>query len=181
MVSPSWPPRQVLINGGAAPTLGHLKRAVVSVLPALPTDSLCVFKYHPQSIEWGAVIYAGVGANATKGAKKGSLGNKKGESNITLGPYFVKEGDQFCAFDAKAVRLSPGVVAEVDGMVRFALPEDVHLRLARDAERAERKLKKQYKSVLFESSGPAAGVPRGARKEVMLSLGSGFDFSDEDD
>jgi len=137
---------------------------------------MCVYKYHQPTIEWAAVIYAGAGANI-KGPKR------KGESNITQGPYFVKEGDQFCSFDAKSVRMAPGVTAEVDGTIRFALPEDIQLRILRDNERAERKLKKQYKSVMFDSPATGAGnkvAPKGARKEVMLSLGSGFDFSDDE-
>lgn len=175
LVSPSWPPKQALINGGVAPTLGHLKRAVASALTQVPTDTMCVYKYLP-SYEWSPVIYAGAGAN-TKNAK----GGKKGESNITQGPHFVKEGDQFCAFDSKTVRLAPGVIAEVDGIVKFALPEDIQLRILRENERAERKLKKQYKSVMFDApNGGNTVVPRGARKEVMLSLGSGFDFSDDE-
>lgn len=155
--------------------MGHLKRAAASALPQLPTDTMCVYKYQP-SYEWSAVIYAGAGAH-----NKNAKGGKKGESNITQGPHHVKEGDQFCAFDSKSVRLAPGVVAEVDGMIKFALPEDIQLRIARENERAERKLKKQYKSVMFDTpSGGTTVAPRGARKEVMLSLGSGFNFSDDE-
>lgn len=173
-MSPRWPPLQVLINGGVAPTLGHLKRAVVSALPEMSTEHMSVYKYQPQSIEWNAVIAAGVGVNTT-GRKKGG----KTESNITQGPYFIKEGDQLCAFDSRSLRLAPGCAADADGVIRFALAEDVQLRVMRDAERAERKLKKQYKSgVSFADDG--VKLPRVARKEVMLSLGSGFDFSDDE-
>ena len=172
MVSPIWPPKQVLINGGTAPTLGHLKRAITTALPHLSTDNLCAYKYNPQAVEWGVVVYAGAGAQQVK---------KKGESNITLGPYFVKEGDQFGCFDAKSVRLAPGVSAPVDNIIKFALPEDVQLRILRDNERTERKLKKQYKSVMFDTPGRSVVATKSVRKEVMLSLGSGFDFSDDED
>ena len=171
-MSPSWPPRQVLINGGAAPTIGHLKRALTAAFPHLSTDTLCAFKYHPQAIEWNSVVYAGVGTQPVK---------KKGESNITQGPYFVKEGDQFGCFDAKAVRLAFGVTMPVDNVIKFALPEDLQLRILRENERTERKLKKQYKSVMFDTPGQSVGTNKIIRKEVMLSLGSGFDFSDDED
>jgi len=118
------------------------------------------------------VVYAGVGTQPVK---------KKGESNITLGPYFVKEGDQFGCFDSKTVRFAPGVTPPVDNIIKFALPEDIQLRVLRENERTERKLKKQYKSVLFDTPVLPSGTNKSARKEVMLSLGSGFDFSDDED
>lgn len=161
-----------MVNGGTAPTLGHLKRAINSALPHLSTDTLCAYKYIPEAFEWSAVVYAGAGTQPAK---------KKGESNITQGPYFVKEGDQFGCFDSKSVRLAPGVVAPVDNFIRFALPEDIQLRILRDNERTERKLKKQYKTVIFDTPGQSASATKNVRKEVMLSLGSGFDFSDDED
>lgn len=175
-MSPRWPPLPVLINGGVAPTLGHLKRAVVSVLPELATEHMSVYKYQPQGFEWSAVIAGGVGVHSNSSRKRGG----KSESNITQGPYFIKEGDQLCAFDSRSVRLAPGVSIDIDGVIRFALAEDLQLRLLRDAEREERKLKKLYKSAGVSFATEGAVAPRAARREVMLSLGSGFDFSDDE-
>jgi hypothetical protein len=179
-VSPQWPPMPVLVNGGAAPTLGHLKRAISTVLPDISSEHISVYKYQSQALEWQGMVSAGVGLHTRK---KGSIGSRKGaESNIAQAPYFIKEGDQLVVFDSRLTKLSPGISVDPDGFIPIALPEDVQLRRLRDDERAARKLKKQYKTSfdLPEGGGGGSSVVPKVRKEVMLSLGSGFDFSDDE-
>ena len=184
-VAPVWPPLPVLVNGGTAPTLGHLKRAICTHWPDLPSETLSVYKYQPAAIEWTGLVAHGVGLHTLR--KKGSIGSKKSvESNIAQSPYFLKEGDQLLVFDAKLTKLGAGVSADVDGFIPIALPEDIKLRQLREIERTERKLKKQYRSsTVFDSPSKSEGNhqknPTRVRKEVILSLGSGFDFSDEED
>jgi hypothetical protein len=252
---PNWPPKQVLVNGGTAPTFGHLKRSVASAL--LPrhallravheeaeagscvvrdsaalsssssssgagagavqeelSDAIHVYKYQPQAIEWAPVIVGGLagggaGAVSSGAAKKRSSSGGAG-SNITAAPHFIKEGDQFCAFEASAIRRphaatyaqAPSQASHhIDNTITIALPEDLLLRNLRETERQQRKSAKSaggggYRHVTGRgvagaagsggvgggegSSSKGGGAKSGARREVMLSLGSNFDFSDDD-
>jgi hypothetical protein len=80
VVQPLWPPLPALLNGGSAPTLGHLKRALTAVYPDLPTEHLSVYKYQSQAIEWTGLIAGGVGLHVKR--RGGGAGKKAVESNV---------------------------------------------------------------------------------------------------
>jgi hypothetical protein len=177
VVQPLWPPLPALLNGGSAPTLGHLKRAITAVYPDLPTEHLSVYKYQPQAIEWIGLIAGGVGLHVKR--RGGGAGKKAVESNVAQAPYFLKEGDRLLVFDTRQVKLARGQALDPDGFIRIALPEEMELRRLRDTEREERKKRNQQRTT-FDGPSSAGAGGKTVRKEVMLSLGSGFEFSDEE-
>ena len=130
-MDPMWPPSQVLVSGGAVPTLGHLKRAIAGSLLSISADTMEVFKFQPQTVTWirmlsssdrqlremfqlnhhthsggGVVGVGGSSPGRVGGGGSKSTGGKKAE-NITQSPYFVKEGDQFCVFSSAATTTTP--------------------------------------------------------------------------
>ncbi|KAJ1409646.1 hypothetical protein B484DRAFT_403150 [Ochromonadaceae sp. CCMP2298] len=179
-MSPLWPPLPVLLNGGAAPTLGHLKRAVGAVFAHIPLDHLGVYKFSPQTTEWAPLVLP-----ATLGALAASIGGRKRvggkrESNVTQAPYFVKEGDQFCAFDCRLipprVAAAAAAGAGAGANLGISLAADVQLKALKDWQKAQRRSKKNQ----FEGrsggggggggSGGGGGAGRVVRRpEVMLS------------
>lgn len=217
---PAWPPRQVLINGGSAPTMGHLKRAFSSAFDnfsmrgptcstiadalsgksaasapcaaasfaqaaapkenSLSVDNIVVYKYQPHSFVWSELRSASDAAAAGSAASS-SYGRKKKTSagNICQAPYFVKEGDQFCTF----------LVSSPDKKDQdISLLEDVVLRRIKEREkllRSQRKKKSDNCTGLFaigHDRNPKHGSSGGKqRQEIILSLGRGFEFSDDEE
>ncbi len=160
IMSPAWPPRQVLVNGGVAPSLMHLKRPVVQEFPELSLERVAVFKYYPSSLLWTELLSGGDGQK------------RKGKKDSLCGPpYHLQEGDQVCAFEA----LGRTGGAE-HRSISVALPEDLCLRAAKEAAKRERSEGKRN-----SSSKGSKGEKAKFRAEVTLSLGSGFDFSDEEE
>lgn len=134
---------------------------------------MVIFKYLPQSIEWKEMVSAGASSINSMMILAAKRKGSKAE-NITLAPYSVKEGDQFCVFNRDEICSGGKNVTETDPNFVVALPEEILLLELRKAIKLE---KKSRKSVGFLDSFPKPGN----RKEVTLSLGSNFDFSDEED
>lgn len=98
--------------------------------------------------------------------------------NITQNPYSVKEGDQFC------VHIISGSMNKAGGMqppttTNIARPEDLDLKILREEEKQQKEEKKRSKKVLFLDNPDNILVPR--RKETLLMIGRGGEFSDEDE
>jgi hypothetical protein len=159
-----WPPRQVLVNGGVAPSMMHLKRPVCIEFPDIALDRAVIYKFQNVGIRWTEMCSDG---------KKKSKGG--GAPNILQPPFSLKEGDQLCVFQSHTVAAFGSSSGGVDGSSYrahpIALPEDVFLRAMKQEARKERSNggKKKNKDT------------KKVRVEIGLSLGSNFDFSDEEE
>ncbi len=166
-MAPTWPPRQVLVNGGVAPSLMHLKRPVCAEFSEIALERAVVFRYNPQTVRWAEL--------STADGKKKSAGAKR--ENICQAPYNVREGDQLCVFQgppqSKGMCSGDFDHAAQHSSVVVALPEDLFLRSMREEQRRERSSSTKKRDKLE--------VRFKARQEVTLSLGSNFDFSDEEE
>lgn len=208
---PEWPPCQVLVNGGTCPTLNHLKRAILSSFKelldehvhAIPSvDNLIVCKLQPETVTWQPLLSASDRALLEMLSKGGGNVNLKKTENISQSPFFVKEGDQLCAFclppipsSAKAAS-SPSVAQQQSHFVSFmkdlsiARAEDISLRALQEQERALKAEARKAKGLLVESrsesatreggTGSGATVQRVQRKEILLSIGRSGSFSDDE-
>jgi hypothetical protein len=206
---PRWPPKQLIVNGGTAPTLGHLKRAIAtgfnqfrpspnvdmrgsnnsncSVIKTVATasnnsdqtisvDLIAVYKYQPHTFTWLEMKSSG-----DLGTTGSSLAAKKKKSsalsNICQAPYFVKEGDQFCSFSW----LDHKRPSSYSSPLNIAMPEDMCLRRIREREKVTRAQRKKNHFGIQEDGGSSVNASKTLRRqEVVLSLGRGFEFSDDD-
>eukprot|EP01034_Spumella_vulgaris_P022855 gene22855-29029_t len=171
IMSPMWPPRQVLVSGGVAPSMMHLKRPVCTEFKDIALDRAVIFKFQTVGTKWTEMC-AGEGKKKSKGASAS-------KENILQPPYSLKEGDQLCVFQSHSVSNAFGTASAnstPDGSSYrthpIALPEDLFLRAMKQEARKERS------SGGKRSKGDAK---QKVRVEVSLSLGSNFDFSDEEE
>jgi hypothetical protein len=112
-------------------------------------------------------------------AKRKSIGTaggrKKGDGNICQAPYFVKEGDQFCVF---AFRKGEDVLKEI----AIARPDDILLRQAKDQEREMKEERRRAGRGFFgDGKSKAEGGEKVIPREVMLSIGRNYSFSDDEE
>jgi hypothetical protein len=105
-LSPSWPPIAATLQGGIAPTLGHLHRAIMTAMPGIVTtpDQLVVYKYNLARFVWEEMKHDGTNSSSSSGGKK------KAE-NLFQAPYNVKEGTLFCAFSKLDLMTSAAAAA----------------------------------------------------------------------
>lgn len=167
-MSPEWPPLEVLIDGGASPSFGHLKRPVCSRL-GLTLDRGLIFKFIQHTNTW-AHITPGMKATGNSTAK--AKGAKKIE-NITLMPYGFKEGDLVCACEAPS-----GCIEDPSLVTTFLIsrPEDHCLQALRKKETERKKAARAG-----GDSGYASTKKARKAVEVALSLGGNLDFSDDEE
>lgn len=162
IMSPLWPPLQVMVDGGAHPTLGHLTRAICGTL-TMSTDRAVLFKCNPSASSWTELK---PGSKSAGG--RGGKNNKKIE-NITQAPYSIKEGDLLCAFEGDS---GSAASYQVDR------PEDLCLRSMRAKIKREKSNRKHD-----ENSGSQNDVDKKKKKgyaEIALCIGGNLDFSDSD-
>lgn len=169
-MEPKWPPLQVVVNGGSAPTLGHLRRSIAQTredLQNAPLEKIAVFKFNPQTVAWTQMV------------PETKANNRKAE-NITQSPYFVKEGDQFCAFlDGSAGRQQYVVVRAEDLSLRALKEEEKRRKEESNRAKASRHSVSFFEDV-NNTKNSADGI-RPVRKEALLMIGKGGQFSDDDD
>lgn len=174
-LSPSWPPLAVTVNGGATPTVGHLRQAVSAELGIQAVDKMVMFKYTPHTFTWfeikpGMKAQGIKGAGGGKGGKGrgsaavggGAAGAKKGGENILQAPYSLKEGDLICACEWAAG----------DSGISVCRPMDLFLQ-------AESERQRQEKRDAQSGEWGKKKSPRRPVVEVALSLGGNLDFSDD--
>jgi hypothetical protein len=130
---PHWPPVEIIVNGGNAPTIGHLKRPISDALrfhengsesksteaaadTSLLTDlkSIRVFKYFPNRITWNELCHNGKLGENSKISKAVVVDSRsstakagavaKASQAISQAPFNVREGDLFCAFYERKVK-----------------------------------------------------------------------------
>jgi hypothetical protein len=158
VLSPDWPPHAITIDGGSAPTTGHLRRAVAKEL-SLDLDLVTVFKYFPTTATW-MEMRPGLKPQSAGTAKKSA---KKLE-NLLMAPYSLKEGDLICAFE------KPEGISDPNHEYKICRPEDLRLRQLQAREKA------------LKASGKKEKAKREKKPhvEIALSLGA-LEFSDDDD
>lgn len=162
-MTPDWPPIEVLVQGGSAPSMGHLLSPISETL-GIPKTSMRVFKFNPgKSDLWLEVTNGSGGAAGTVGKGRGGALAKAKSQSILSAPYNFVEGDLVCAFDSSEVP-----TATVVAVLR---PEDAWEKRRLAALRSAGRVNKgSIKSGQSRKRGP----------EIPLSLGGDLDFSDED-
>jgi hypothetical protein len=96
-MTPSWPPIEVTVSCGLAPSVAHLRRSVCSVLGGLSADRAVLYKYSLQTCSWSE-LKPGLRVEGT-GAAGRPVGLVKRIENVLDPPYSMKEGDLLCAFE----------------------------------------------------------------------------------
>ena len=97
-MTPSWPPVEVTVSCGLAPSVAHLRRSVCGVLGGLSADRAVLYKYSLQTCSWSE-LKPGLRVEGT-GAAGRPVGLVKRIENVLDPPYSMKEGDLLCAFEA---------------------------------------------------------------------------------
>lgn len=100
-MTPDWPPIQVTVSCGLAPSVAHLRRTVCGALGGLSTDRAVLYKYSLQTCAWfelkpGLRVESAAGGAAAAGRP---VSNVKRIENVFDPPYSLKEGDLLCAFE----------------------------------------------------------------------------------
>jgi len=158
-----WPPLEVKISGGAAPSFGHLLRPVAAALSLSP-ESIEVYKLDVETLEWIAL---------SPSSNKQKSGHGKVE-NILLPPYLLKEGSLLVV----KPKLASGDRRKVDRL------EDMFLRFVREKADEEKRLRRAEKILADKESRARGGASTGRRKEtdVLLKIGDlDLNFSDDDE
>lgn len=96
-MTPSWPPVEVTVSCGLAPSVAHLRRSVCGVLGGLSADRAVLYKYSLQTCSWSE-LKPGLRVEGT-GAAGRPVGLVKRIENVLDPPYSMKEGDLLCAFE----------------------------------------------------------------------------------
>jgi hypothetical protein len=96
-MAPSWPPVEVTVSCGLAPSVAHLRRSVCGVLGGLSADRAVLYKYSLQTCSWSE-LKPGLRVEGT-GAAGRPVGLVKRIENVLDPPYSMKEGDLLCAFE----------------------------------------------------------------------------------
>lgn len=214
-MEPEWPPLQVLVSGGATPTLGHLKRAFSAAAASASAESLEVFKLLSQAVQWTRLLTnsdrqlremlrlnhtpssssssSSISSGATGSPSRvgrGSGGGGKKAENISQGPYFVKEGDQFCVFSGTAHSNPTSNQVKVNILtwdIAIARPEDVCLRQLKQEEKQRKEEAKRTRASDHIHSGGVTGTLAGivsnkpVRKEALLTIGRWGSYSDDEE
>lgn len=160
----AWPPREVVVNGGATPSFGHLLRHLHTAFP-LPSSSsssgslppLHVYKHQPQSHTW---------------TRLSSAHKKRGVDSILSPPHSLIDGSLLVL--RRAAAPSTGVESAVDRR------EDMFTRFLsiRAAKQRSKPRQRQMDSSAIEATVESSG----SGKEVGLKIGElDLDFSDDND
>eukprot|EP01038_Epipyxis_sp_PR26KG_P009755 gene9755-13124_t len=197
IMSPAWPPHQILVNGGISPSIAHLKRPINSKIfddKITSLDKLIIYRYMPNSMRW-VQIKSQRNSNKISDNKKRSNASTKKADIITGPPHNVKEGDLMCVFNVDEVITSNanegnGVSIIGDGKddddkseIMIILPEDVEPIRLRAEELKNREFRKLNRHLRWDDNNMLIDNVDGKSRfrEVNLSLGKNYDFSDEDD
>jgi len=204
-MEPEWPPLQVLVSGGAAPTLGHLKRAFAAAIPSavgsLAAESLEVFKLQSQAVQWTRLLSSSdrqlremlrlnhnySSSNSMGSPGRTSKGGGKKAENISLGPYFVKEGDQFCVFSGAANPNPSSSQTKINILtwdITISRPEDVSIRLLKQEEKQRKEEAKRARLSDQISTNNVNGTlvsTKPVRKEALLTIGRWGSYSDDEE
>jgi hypothetical protein len=205
VLSPEWPPKQITINGGAAPSLAHLRRPICAEL-GLAVDKTQLFKFLPSSLDWhplkaGMKSAAAPTSSATTTAVIGAgIGQQsKKIENIFDPPYSMREGDLVCAFEAtgdNSVSSSSTASSFISNNINsnskqqqgqlepppqfiVSRPIDRYIRDLLEADKLEKRTKKKQQGGIDGITG--AGGKRRFTQEVALTLGGDLDFSEDED
>lgn len=114
-MNPTWPPLSAVLSGGIAPTVGHLHRAIVNVLPDLQVEHLVVYKYHLALNQWEEIKH------------EAQVGKVKKAENIFHAPHNIKEGTLLCAFSKLDLLSLPPSSTSVPTAGRSGTKPDPHL------------------------------------------------------
>lgn len=167
-MDPFWPPVEVTINGGPAPTTGFLKSKILAKLwPGGETKSISVHRYETQSVKWTEIV--------------------KGKSDNILGvPISLKDGDLICAFviDTGNSHLSTTLSKKAPVISR---PEDKYLKLQQKTQKKSATLLNVTKSAAGTTGPATTAAAKAAQQkkrkqvvEVALTLGGDLDFSEDE-
>ena len=156
-------------------------------LSTATVDSIAVYKFNPHTVQWVQLLPPATGTSSTYVLEIYSssiiikshhlIPGRKSE-NITQNPYSVKEGDQFCVHIISCSMNKAGGV-QPPTTTNIARPEDLDLKILREEEKQQKEEKKRSKKVLFLDNPDNILLPR--RKETLLMIGRGGEFSDEDE
>ena len=96
-MTPSWPPVEVTVSCGLAPSVAHLRRSICGVLGGLSADRAVLYKYSLQTCSWSE-LKPGLRVEGIGAAGRPVVLVKRIE-NVLDPPYSMKEGDLLCAFE----------------------------------------------------------------------------------
>lgn len=109
-MTPSWPPIEVSVSCGLAPSVAHLRRTVCGALGGLSADRAVLYKYSLQTCSWSE-LKPGLRVEGT-GAAGRPVGLVKRIENVLDPPYSMKEGDLLCAFEVPSQDVMAAALAK---------------------------------------------------------------------
>ena len=109
-MDPSWPPIEVIVSCGLAPSVAHLRRTVCGALGGLSADRAVLYKYSLQTCSWSE-LKPGLRVEGT-GAAGRPVGLVKRIENVLDPPYSMKEGDLLCAFEVPSQDVMAAALAK---------------------------------------------------------------------
>jgi hypothetical protein len=181
-LSPSWPPVAAVLQGGIAPTLGHLHRAILNAIPNVATgpEHLVVYKYNLQKFAWEEMKHLNDGTSS-----------KKKVENLFQAPYNVKEGSLFCAFSkmdllpssssgATTTQNQSKVLSTISTAMDISLPMDLFMQQER-AEAAMRKKMGRGGDIFSSNGSGGEKTGKDILKKPEHQLALYIDFDDWDD
>ena len=142
------------MQGGSAPTFGHLRVHVAAALN-LPADKCRICKFFAPQREWVELR-----AHMRTGGQPGRSKANSGPDNILAAPYSLKDGDLLCGFDRDDY---------TGDIVRVSRYEDIVERRNRTRTTEQKRLTSKARKT------------KTVRHEVSLSLGHCASFSDDED
>ena len=158
--SPQDTPFEIIVHGGVAPSLGHLKNAIRTRIPepSHGANSLRIFKLNESKHVWTEV-------------KQGGGVTTRGKiTSIFQSPFNLKEGDFLSAFDEKTK------VGDVSKEYSIDRKHDQEKRQVAADSKAH-----ANKGGNNDSIGINGKKNKKNRVEVALSIGDGFDYSSDID
>jgi hypothetical protein len=178
IMEPQWPPIPITLNGGNAPTSGHLFRAIHEALPHIPMTDMHVYRYHIPNSEWVEM------------KKPGEVKETKGKQspNLFNGPNPVREGMLFCVVDARKLGSSSmtttSTTMTASNQPTLKLEISTAIDLYYQQQRAEANLMKKSgrkASSVFDQDGSGNKKSNTLKKpEYALTLHLDLDDWDED-
>lgn len=187
LMQPAWPPQMVTITGGSAPTWGHLARPMLDTHKDIAPDSIRIYKYNPTTLLWVEM------------PRPSSANSKKKLENILVGPYNIKEGDNFCFFSLNEFSSSTSRREYIDNplSLSISLPEDVISQQYREEMKKKKTIKQSSNTNNSSSNATSSStneknskdspqrnlvaINKPKRKAMEIVLKLRFDFDDDED
>ena len=163
-MTPEWPPTEVTVSCGLAPSVAHIRRAICGVLTGVSADKATLYKYSLQSCSWFE-LKPGMRVEG-----KGKAVSLKRVENVFEPPYSLAEGDLICAFEVPPQSVLRDSLLEYNRLE--ALKSVVTMKTIKTVESAE--ILKLAETIDGDSQGKGGGTEeKTERKAVEILTATG--------